>query len=127
MHAHIRACAKRVAERIAQTLVDLDHVYVRDALCEVLGEHPEAAADLEHHIVLAELGRAGDHPEDVGIDEEVLAEVAVGANAEAAQASEAGLRRHASHHANVRAALAVIAAASSALSVPRSCARNASV
>ena len=81
----------RVGERLAQALVDLDHVHVRDALGEVLREHAQAAADLEHHVLRRELGRAVDHAEDVRVDQEVLAELAVGAHAEAAHAPQAGL------------------------------------
>ena len=46
---------QRVAQRGLQRAVELDHVRVRDPRREVLGEHAEAAADLEHDVV----GRAG--------------------------------------------------------------------
>ena len=63
----------------------------RDARGEVLGQHAEAAADLEHDVLRAELGRALDDAEDVRVDEEVLAEVALGPDAELARAPQARL------------------------------------
>ena len=62
--------------------VDLDDVHVRDARREVLREHAEPAADLQHDVVGRELGGARDHAEDVRVDQEVLAELAVRAHAE---------------------------------------------
>ena len=49
----VRVRRRRVAQRLAQALVDLDDVHVRDALGEVLGEHAEAAADLQHDVARA--------------------------------------------------------------------------
>ena len=46
VHTHVLALAQRVAERVAQALVDLDDVDMRDAVGEVLREHAQAAADL---------------------------------------------------------------------------------
>ena len=89
-----------VLQRLAQALVDLDHVHVRDALGEVLGEDAEAAADLEHDVAGVELGRAVDHAEDVRVDEEVLAEVAIGAHPEAAHAPQPRLGRRVGHGAH---------------------------
>ena len=83
----------RVEQRLAQPLVDLDHVHVRHALGQVLGQHAEAAADLEHDVAAVELGRAADHAEDVRVDQEVLPELAVRPHAEAAQAPQARLGR----------------------------------
>ena len=42
---------ERVAQRGLQLAVELDDVHVRDALGEVLAEHAEAAADLEHDVL----------------------------------------------------------------------------
>ncbi len=44
-------------------------------LGEPLGEHPPAAADLEHDIFGRQLGEPLDHIEDVAIDEKILAEL----------------------------------------------------
>ena len=99
---------------------------VRAALGEVLGEHAEAAADLEHDVLCAELGGVLDHTEDVGIDEEVLTEVAVWAHIEAPHAAQGGLvrdARHAHHQPKTRAAFVSTAAASSPGETPRSSAR----
>ena len=59
---------------------------------EVLGEHAEPAADLEHDVVGRQLRSPLDDAEDVRVDQEVLAELAVGPHAElrAAGAGSAG-------------------------------------
>ena len=93
--------------------VELDDVDVAGALGEVLGEHAEAAADLEHDVVGAELRRARDHLEQVRVDQEVLAEVAVRADPERLHAAQARLRRELAHQPNSRAAFASTAASSS--------------
>src|SRR5207249_608589 len=89
---------RRVGERVEsvaqgglERTVDLYDMDMRGTRSEVLGEHAEAAADLEHHVLRAELGGALDDAEDVGVDEEVLAELAVGPDPELAQAAQAGL------------------------------------
>ena len=46
----VRVGVERVAQRGLERAVELDDVHVRDALREVLAEHAEAAADLEHHV-----------------------------------------------------------------------------
>jgi hypothetical protein len=97
MQRHVGEPIGGVAQRVGEARVDLDHVHVRAALGEVLGEHAEAAADLEHHVLGAELGGALDHAEDVGIDEEVLSEVAVGAHVEAPHAAQGRLLWDALH------------------------------
>ncbi len=84
-----------VAQRRLERAVELDDVDVRDARREVLREHAEAAADLEHDVVGLEPRLALDHAEDVGVDEEVLAEVALGPHAEVAHPAQARLRRRA--------------------------------
>ena len=73
--------------------VDLDDVDVRRARGEVLAEHAQAAADLQHDLPGVELGGALDDAEDVRVDEEVLAEVAARAHAELAHAPQARLGR----------------------------------
>ena len=49
---------------------------------------PEPAADLQHHVARLELGRRADHAQDVVVDQEVLAELAVGPDAELAEPAE---------------------------------------
>ena len=83
---------ERVAERGLETAVELDDVHVPRALGEVLAEHAEPAADLEHDVLVVQLGGAADHVEDVRVDEEVLAEVAVRPDAEVAHPADARLR-----------------------------------
>ena len=109
----VLACGSSASrERGLEAAVELDDVDVARAFGEVLREHAEAAADLEHDVVVGQLGGAADHVEDVRVDEEVLAEVAVRADAELAHPSHArlcGLR----HQPKSLAALAVTAASSS--------------
>ena len=50
------------------------HVYVPHAVRQVAGEHSQAGADLEHDVSRGELGEPADHPEEVLVDEEMLAE-----------------------------------------------------
>ena len=117
MHCHVRVRVCRVRERLPQTFVDLHDVHVPSAPREVLGQHSEATSDLEHNVARRELGRAADNPEDVGVDQEVLAEVAVGTDAESTHPPQAGLNRPFSHgahpQANTRAALRCTVAPSS--------------
>ena len=79
-----------------------------------------------------QLRGAADHAEDVRVDQEVLAELAVGAYPELPQPAQARLdgARHParrSHQPNTRAALRSTAAPSSATETPRSSARKATV
>ncbi len=46
-----------VLERRHQRAIELDDVDVRGALCQVLAEHAEAAADLEHDVVIVRAPR----------------------------------------------------------------------
>ncbi len=115
---------ERIAQRRLERAVELDHVHVRDALGQVLGQHAEAAADLEHDVGLGERGGARDHVEQVRVDQEVLAQVALRADAELLHPAQARLdgklARPAggtaalAHQPNSRAPLACTAASSSA-------------
>ena len=58
--------------------VELDGMDAVNALRQIVGQDSEAGADLEHDVVLLELREAPDHSEDVLVDQEVLAEVAIG-------------------------------------------------
>jgi hypothetical protein len=104
---------ERVAQRRLEPSVELDDVHMGGALGEVLRQHPEPTADLEHHVGGLELGGAADDVEDVGVDEEVLAQLAVGPDAELAHAAQARLRGELAHQPSSRAALASTAASSS--------------
>ena len=105
---------ERLGERRLERAVDLDHVEVRHARREVLAQHAQPPADLEHDVGRLELGGATDHSEDVVVDQEVLAELAVGADLEAAQAAQAGLAGLAAHHPRTRAAFSSTVRSSSA-------------
>ena len=94
-------------------------MHVVGTACEVLREHAEAAADLEHDVGGLERGGAADHVEQVRVDQEVLAELPVGADAELTQAAQARLDREVAHQRSSRAALASTAASSSSYAIPR--------
>ena len=82
---------ERVAQRGLERAVELDHVHVAHPRGEVLAEHAEAAADLEHDVVGLQLRGARDDLEDVRVDQEVLAEVALRAHPEGPHAPQARL------------------------------------
>ncbi len=84
--------SERLPERQLQPAVELDHVHVRHALGQVLGQHAEPAADLQHHVLGRQVGEPADDLEDVRVDEEVLAQVAVRPDAELAHAADRWLR-----------------------------------
>ena len=102
---------ERLGEWRLERAVDLHYVQMGHARRQVLAQHAKPAADLEHDVGPVELGRAVDHAEDVVVDQKVLAELAVGPDAELAQAAQAGLAgfpglaRLVAHHPNTRAAL----------------------
>ena len=93
--------------------VELDRVNVPGAVGEAPGEDAEAGSDLEDDILGAELGEPLDHAEDVLVDEEVLAQLLLRADAH-------GRRK-------AVAALASILAARSTASSPRAPASAATV
>ncbi len=106
----------RVAQGGLEGAVELDDVQVRNARREVLAEHAEAAADLQHDVVGLELRGALDDAEHVRVDEEVLTEVAFGADGEVAHAAQARLAELrlaiVAHHPNSAAALRSTSASS---------------
>jgi hypothetical protein len=104
---------ERVAQGRLEPAVELDHVDVARGLGEVLRQHAEAAADLEHDVVRPELRGARDDAQQVRVDQEVLAELAVRPDPERLHAAQAGLRREVAHQPNRRAALASTARSSS--------------
>jgi hypothetical protein len=68
---------ERLTQRRLEPGVDLDDVNVPRAPGKVLGEHSQAASDLQHHVIAVERCGTLDHAEDVRVDEKVLTEVAV--------------------------------------------------
>ena len=58
----------------------------------MLGQDAEAAADLEHDVVRRQLGSAGDDAQQIVVDQEVLAELAIGVNVVPAQAARLACR-----------------------------------
>ena len=63
---------------------------LRDVLGEEGGEHPEAGTDLEHDVVRGQGREPSDHPEDVLVDQEMLAELLLrGRSAHASENADA--------------------------------------
>ena len=127
MERHIAEWLERLAQGRLERAVDLHDMEVRHLRREELRQHAEPAADLEHDIARVELGRGADHAQDVVVDQEVLAELAVGADAEGAQAPEARLARLVAHGPSTRAAFASTLRSSSSYSIPRSSATKRAV
>ena len=105
-----------VAQVRLEREVDLHRVDARDPLGEISRQHAEPGADLEHHVAGVEVREPSDDAEDVLVDEEVLAEVAVGRDREPRHGSE-----------NASAAFASIRSARAAGSSPRASASLATV
>ena len=104
---------ERVAQRRLEPAVDLDDVHVRGALGEVLGQHAEPAADLEHDVVgLSSAAR----PITSRMFESIRKfwpSSRFGPDPELAHPAQARLRREVAHQPSSRAALASTAASSS--------------
>ena len=148
MHAHVRERLSRVEQGLTEALVDLDDVHVLDALGQVLGQNAQPSADLQHNVLVGQLGGAADHAKDVRVDQEVLPQLAIGCNAELLQSPQAGLdrrrgragrprcmaparsggiRHEPAHQPNTPAALRSTVVPSSDADTPRSSARKATV
>ena len=94
----VRVGVERVAQRRFEPAVELDHVNVRGPVGEVLRQHAESAADLEHDVVGVQRRGAADDVEDVRVDQEVLAQLAVRPDPELPHPAQARLRRELAHH-----------------------------
>src|SRR4030095_6991909 len=110
----VRAFAESLGQVGLEPSVELDRMDVRNPVGEVCGESARSGADFECHVVRAQLREAADDPEDVLVDEEVLAKVALG-------------RRERHSRPKAREAFSSIRAASSSASSPRVSAREATV
>ncbi len=104
-----------LGEMRLERAVELDGMNARDSLGEVRSQDAQPGADLEHHVVVVEHGEAVDHAEDVLVDEEVLAEIAIGSDRKA--------------HGSEKAAVAFVSirVPSSSASSPRASASAATV
>ena len=109
------AAGQRIAQVRLEAAVELDGVDEAHTFGEIRGEDAEAGADLEHDVFGSELREAARDAEDVVVDQEVLAEIAVG--------------RDGQLHGRPKAAVAFasIARSSSSRSSPRASARVARV
>ncbi len=120
----------RALQGLLEPAVDLDRVDVGHLRREVGGQHPEPGADLEHDVLRPQVGQAVDDPQDVVVEQEVLAEVAVGLQPQLAEPGEGQLARRPVAHrpnANARAALATTCSPSAPASSPRRPATKRSV
>jgi DNA polymerase III epsilon subunit-like protein len=111
----VRATAERLIEALLERPVELDGVDERHAFGEEGRQHAGAGPDLEDDVVGRKGGEALDHPEQVLVDEEVLAEAAL------------GLRQPAHCRPKAARALAAVRSPSSAASSPRAAASAATV
>src|SRR4029079_18197698 len=109
------AAGQGIAQVRLKGSVELDGMDAAHALGEIHGEDTETGANLEHHVFGPELREAARDAEDVVVDKEVLAELAVGRNG----------KLHGRPKAAV--ALAAIACSSSSRSSPRASASAARV
>ena len=91
VQGHVGEPVDRVVQRGLEPAIDLDDMEMGHPRRQVLGQDSKSPSDLEHDVIGPELGRALDHSEQVGVDEEVLAEVAIRPHVEAPQAAQAGL------------------------------------
>ena len=98
-----------------EAAVELDGVDEAHTFGEIHGEDAEAGTDLEHDVFGAELREAAHDAEDVVVDQEVLAELAVGRDRKLHGRSKAAV------------AFASIARSSWSRSSPRASARVARV
>ena len=127
MHRHVVEAVEGAAERRLEAPVDLDGVHVRAVGGQARGERAHARADLERHVVGAQLGEPLDHAEQVVVHEEVLPEARVGTETELGQPRERDLARDVHGKAKTRAALASTCAARSGAPTPRMAATAPSV
>ena len=98
--------AERLGQRRLERAVDLHDVEVRrPAARGTRTSTPSPPPTSSTTSAASELGGAADHAEDVVVDQEVLAELAVRPDPVSAQAAQAGLARLVGHHPNTRAAL----------------------
>ena len=67
--------AETVRKRLLERPVQLDRLDVPDPVREKVREDAEARPDLQHDVVGAQFREPSDHPEDVPVDQEVLAEL----------------------------------------------------
>jgi hypothetical protein len=100
----------RVAQRGLERSIHLHDMDMADAGSEMLRQHTESATHLQYDIRVREIGGLGDQAQDVVVDKEVLAELAVRADAELAQPADASL---AAHQPKMRAALRSTSSSSS--------------
>ena len=76
--AHVGTRADRRTQRGLERLVDLDGVDMPHAIGEIRRQHAEARSDLENDVRLVKARQPADHAQDVGVDEKVLTERALG-------------------------------------------------
>ena len=91
MHdAHVRLVGEAVAQEGDQAVVQLDGDHPAGLLGDQLGEHAGTGADFEDGVVPRQLGRGDDAGAVGGVNEKVLAQALLGADAEGGELGEEG-------------------------------------
>src|SRR6185503_1120787 len=92
--AHVVHAGKSLGERRFETPVDLDRVHKPRAAGQPAGEDAQSRPDLEHHVRRLQRQQGADQLEHVVVDQEVLAELPVGRDAELPQPGDGDLGCH---------------------------------
>ena len=77
MEGDVRPSREPFQQLLLQGSVELHGNDIAHPVGEVDGQRTEAGADLEDDVLRRELGQTADHAQDVLVDEEVLAELAL--------------------------------------------------
>ena len=89
MHdVHVRLVGEAPAQEGDQAVVQLDGDHPAGLLGDQLGEHAGPGTDLQHCVVPRQLGRGDDAGAVSGVNEEVLAQALLGADAEGRELGE---------------------------------------
>ena len=111
MELDVRAADESFGQSRLQRPVELDGVHLPYPIGEIRREDAETGSDLEDHVALAELRETRDHAEDVLVDEEVLTELLLRADAHGspkATAAFASIRRPSSAGSSPRVSASTV-------------------
>ena len=77
-HQYIVEQLKLFRSHLMQVLIDLDRNHLPGLLSKNTGQRAHAGSYFQHDIITVQLGTAGDHVQQVHVDQEVLAVPFVG-------------------------------------------------